>query len=357
MPHKTTLALTIISGFGLVSAPAFAQPSYLASLQLGGAGGCETQPPGTITAQGATPVQNSYGPTVHCDSFWGESIGSASARAAQGVIGIDVEHTWNGCNTFGCGPAGSLVGASASHEFDVVFGSPTNDPITVRMNLALLGNIQEMNEQYRRVLISASIGGTNSTGAFWQIVGDTIRQGMLASFAENTYSRFSTNEVSVPTNTPVRIILSMFSDNNRAYAEGGAVNFMQGLRLDSTLTGSVFSIVSTAPGVSASEITISGPDGNVINNRYAGDDQSCKSDLTTTGATLEGQSGFGMPDGNVDLDDLGYILTEWLGGTFVADLTTTGATLQGQSGFGIPDGTIDLDDLGYFLSEWLAGCV
>ncbi|MEM9065984.1 MAG: hypothetical protein AAGB51_10890 [Planctomycetota bacterium] len=36
-----------------------------------------------------------------------------------------------------------------------------------------------------------------------------------------------------------------------------------------------------------------------------------------------------------------------------ADLTTTGATLQGQPGFGIPDGTVDLDDLGFFLSIWL----
>lgn len=38
-----------------------------------------------------------------------------------------------------------------------------------------------------------------------------------------------------------------------------------------------------------------------------------------------------------------------------ADVTTTGSTLEGQAGYGEPDGNIDLDDLGYFLNLWLAG--
>ncbi|MEM9065835.1 MAG: choice-of-anchor Q domain-containing protein [Planctomycetota bacterium] len=38
-----------------------------------------------------------------------------------------------------------------------------------------------------------------------------------------------------------------------------------------------------------------------------------------------------------------------------ADVTTTGATLVGQPGFGVPDGTVDLDDLGFFLNLWLMG--
>ncbi|MEM9065385.1 MAG: alpha-amylase family glycosyl hydrolase [Planctomycetota bacterium] len=83
----------------------------------------------------------------------------------------------------------------------------------------------------------------------------------------------------------------------------------------------------------------------------------CNPDLTTTGATLEGQPGFGTPDGTLDLDDLGYYLGFWLlTDVGVADVTTTGATLEGQPGFGEPDGTVDLDDLGFFLSAWLAGC-
>ncbi|MEM9064101.1 MAG: carbohydrate-binding protein [Planctomycetota bacterium] len=79
-------------------------------------------------------------------------------------------------------------------------------------------------------------------------------------------------------------------------------------------------------------------------------------DLTTSGATLPGQPGFGTPDGVVTLDDLGYYLNIWLPGDIAADTTTTGATLAGQAGFGIPDGAVDLDDLGFYLGYWLAGC-
>ena len=35
-----------------------------------------------------------------------------------------------------------------------------------------------------------------------------------------------------------------------------------------------------------------------------------------------------------------------------ADITTTGATLPGQPGVGVPDGVVDLDDLGRFLNLW-----
>ncbi|MEM9064004.1 MAG: GC-type dockerin domain-anchored protein [Planctomycetota bacterium] len=81
-----------------------------------------------------------------------------------------------------------------------------------------------------------------------------------------------------------------------------------------------------------------------------------EADLTTTGATLPGQAGFGEPDGTADLDDLGYFLGFWLVGDPVGDVTTSGATLSGQPGFGISDGVVDLDDLGYFLTVWLPGC-
>ncbi|MEM9063862.1 MAG: GC-type dockerin domain-anchored protein [Planctomycetota bacterium] len=79
-------------------------------------------------------------------------------------------------------------------------------------------------------------------------------------------------------------------------------------------------------------------------------------DVTTEGATLPGQPGFGVPDGLTTLDDLGYYLNLWLVGNLEADLTTSGATLVGQPGFGVPDGLVELDDLGYFLNFWLVGC-
>ncbi|MEM9065399.1 MAG: GC-type dockerin domain-anchored protein [Planctomycetota bacterium] len=82
----------------------------------------------------------------------------------------------------------------------------------------------------------------------------------------------------------------------------------------------------------------------------------CIPDVTTTGATLEGQPGFGVPDGAADLDDLGFFLGLWLVGDLQTDFTTTGATLEGQPGFGVPDGAVDLDDLGFFVNLWLLGC-
>ncbi|MEM9065907.1 MAG: YncE family protein [Planctomycetota bacterium] len=83
----------------------------------------------------------------------------------------------------------------------------------------------------------------------------------------------------------------------------------------------------------------------------------CPADITTTGATLAGQFGFGVPDGVGDIDDLGYFLGAWLAMDLaVADVTSTGATLAGQTGFGEADQVVDLDDLGYFITLWLAGC-
>ncbi|MEM9066457.1 MAG: GC-type dockerin domain-anchored protein [Planctomycetota bacterium] len=82
----------------------------------------------------------------------------------------------------------------------------------------------------------------------------------------------------------------------------------------------------------------------------------CPADVTTTGATLRGQTGYAEPDGTIDLDDLGYFIGVWLMNDAASDLTTTGATLEGQPGFGEADGVVDLDDLGYFIGLWLAGC-
>ncbi|MEM9065869.1 MAG: GC-type dockerin domain-anchored protein [Planctomycetota bacterium] len=84
---------------------------------------------------------------------------------------------------------------------------------------------------------------------------------------------------------------------------------------------------------------------------------ACPGDLTTTGATLAGLPGFGVPDGIADLDDLGYYINAFVTNDLDrGDLTTSGATLEGQPGFGNPDGVLDLDDLGYFIGVWLAGC-
>ncbi|MEM9065390.1 MAG: hypothetical protein AAGB51_07855 [Planctomycetota bacterium] len=41
--------------------------------------------------------------------------------------------------------------------------------------------------------------------------------------------------------------------------------------------------------------------------------------------------------------------------SFSPNVTSTGATPPGQCGFGIADGTVNIDDLGFFLNFWLLG--
>ncbi|MEM9065982.1 MAG: hypothetical protein AAGB51_10880 [Planctomycetota bacterium] len=68
---------------------------------------------------------------------------------------------------------------------------------------------------------------------------------------------------------------------------------------------------------------------------------------STAGTPIDGD-GDGMPGGDL-------ILRYEHARASVGDITTTGATLPGQTGFGMPDGKVDLDDLGYYLTFWLTG--
>ena len=78
-------------------------------------------------------------------------------------------------------------------------------------------------------------------------------------------------------------------------------------------------------------------------------------DLTTTGAGV-GDSGFGVPDGEVTATDLQYFVNGWFADdTAIADLTTTGAG-EGDPGFGVPDGEVTATDLQYYVNLWFAGC-
>lgn len=82
----------------------------------------------------------------------------------------------------------------------------------------------------------------------------------------------------------------------------------------------------------------------------------CIADTTSTGAIAPGIANYGVSDGTVDLDDLGFYLNLWLAAHPRADVTSGNATLEGQRGFLQPDGLTNLGDLGLFLSSWLDGC-
>ncbi|MEM9065227.1 MAG: PEP-CTERM sorting domain-containing protein [Planctomycetota bacterium] len=85
--------------------------------------------------------------------------------------------------------------------------------------------------------------------------------------------------------------------------------------------------------------------------------------IDLTGWTLRDAQGISA-DGRTIVGDginpmgmqVGWIATIPPQACSIADVTTTGGTLPGQPGFGIPDARIDLDDLGFFLNVWLLGC-
>ncbi|MEM9065544.1 MAG: S8 family peptidase [Planctomycetota bacterium] len=88
----------------------------------------------------------------------------------------------------------------------------------------------------------------------------------------------------------------------------------------------------------------------------AATEQVCAADLTGPGGTLPGSVTFGVPDGETDLDDLGFFLNRWFALDLGhADLTTTG-TQPGTPRYARSDGKADLDDLGYYITLWLGAC-
>lgn len=67
------------------------------------------------------------------------------------------------------------------------------------------------------------------------------------------------------------------------------------------------------------------------------------------GADIDNGSGLGLPDGNVDISDLLYFLTQFEAGSKAADI-------DDGSGTGMPDCGVDIADLLYFLTRFEAGC-
>ncbi|MEM1331735.1 MAG: family 16 glycosylhydrolase [Planctomycetota bacterium] len=76
---------------------------------------------------------------------------------------------------------------------------------------------------------------------------------------------------------------------------------------------------------------------------------------TTTSGVNPGGTGYGLPDGNVDVSDITYYVERWLNGEVDADVTTSG-TNPGDAGYGEPDNGINTADLTFFVERWLAGC-
>ncbi|MEZ6233702.1 MAG: GC-type dockerin domain-anchored protein [Phycisphaerales bacterium] len=80
---------------------------------------------------------------------------------------------------------------------------------------------------------------------------------------------------------------------------------------------------------------------------------ACHADLTR--GAIQGQVGFGVPDGVLNNDDFFFFLSQFAAGNLAVADFTTGA-IQGQPGFGVPNGLITNDDFFYYLALFAAGC-
>lgn len=322
---KTRSFVALTSAF-IASATAHAEPPrYLCILTPSMT--CDQDVPDPIISDLTVPTQNSFGPFA-CTQFWGTGTVTASAFSSFGIVGVDIENDWNGCLAFGCGPGLLNISASATHEFEVIFSSPTSDPIDVRMNLYFNGNIQEDPGQYRRInaQVNASSGQFFS-GVFGQIDdpdAPEVRKGLLSQFNEITGLYVSTPEfTNIPVNVPVRFGLNLWVENAITLETGGAVNFARGMRLQ----GTPFTITGTAPGVSPDDIDVNSPGANIVNGTY--NSAACfASDVDGSGI--------------VDLGDLNIVL-----GNFGA---------SGVPGDTSGDGEVDLADLNLILSNFGADC-
>tara|TARA_R110000782_G_scaffold19101_4_gene52000 strand:- start:10209 stop:11177 length:969 start_codon:yes stop_codon:yes gene_type:complete len=289
---------------------------------------CTQQVPGSIVSDREVPTQNSFGPFV-CSQFWGDGIMTASAFSSFGIVGVDIENRWLGCAAFGCGPSLMQINSRASHEFDVVFSSPTDDPIGVRMNLHLSGNIQEDPGLYRVVIAQVQVNQSAFSGRFGQIDQPDqpdIREGMFASFDEITGLDYASPVIAnVPVNTPVRVTMSILVENASTLVTGGAVNFARGMRLQ----GTPFTVVETGPGVSPGDIVIDSPGANISGGSYGG--APCGVADTTP------------PYGQLNFFDVAEFITLFNAGDPRADLAE-------------PIGTLDFFDIAAFIDAYNVGC-
>ncbi|MFG0293548.1 MAG: hypothetical protein ACF8MJ_10425 [Phycisphaerales bacterium JB050] len=320
MKRNTLPAIAVaLSAAGLCQAE---DPRYYCVIEPSAV--CDEQVPEPIISDLNVPTQNSFGPFV-CSQFWGQGVMSGSSFSSYGIVGVDLENAWNGCASFGCGPNLLILSVTATHEFEVVFTSPTDDPIDVRMNLYYTGNIQEAS-LYRVINTRVTGPGAFFTGQFGQINDPDSPEfaiGLLTGFDEITGLYTSTPAMTVPTNTPVRFTMTMFVENAGTTVEGGAVNFARGMRLQST----PFTVTGTAPGVSPDDIVIDSPGANISGGVYGGAD-CYASDLDASG--------------QVDLGDLNLIL---------ANFGNTGGPGDTNG-----DGEVNLADLNLVLANFGSDC-
>jgi len=111
------------------------------------------------------------------------------------------------------------------------------------------------------------------------------------------------------------------------------------LVIDQADVDAIFAILETAQGDVNLDGVVDASDENIVNTNQG------LSPATYCDGDING-------DGVVDGADAAFFAAD----PCIGDVTTSGATIPGQPGFGVPDGVVDGDDLSFFIGFWQQGC-
>lgn len=190
-----------------------------------------------------------------------KNFGEVHGHVHAGSLGIYAHAYNNGLYA----PQRQEVGASFT--FDVMFASPTSDPVDVVMNLALSGTISPPGGFRSTVSVAAGAQGINpASGGQFSRSGTaspaTTSSGMLAGFVDDgSVQTISTAVMSVPVNVPVTMFIALstvqpYHNANPVIDFGHTVSLASG--------GDVFTLL----GPNAAGVTVDSVDAGIVDNQF-----------------------------------------------------------------------------------------
>lgn len=188
------------------------------------------------------------------------NFGEVHANIDPGSIGIYALTDNKGVG------AGQRQEVSASFDFDVVFSSPTSDPISTSLNLDLSGVVNPAFGALGGIQVLAGTTSMYGSGAYSENPqpGIVVSEDMLAGFVDDgTVNSVSTPVLNnIPVNTIVRFKIEL--DTFLTYGPGVQSTIEFGSTFSLTTSGDVFTIL----GPNAGDISVDSEDAGIVNNRY-----------------------------------------------------------------------------------------
>lgn len=218
----------------------------------------QTGPIETVGPQG-TPIDYDFG--YQGTYVAAANFGEVRADVNPGAIGIYARTINLG------GYAVQRQEVTASYTFDALFSSPTNDPISVILNLDLSGQIQAATGGGTvQVFVGTAnqAGIQRSLGTYDRNNGVITKDGMLSSFVDSGTKRtVSTGTfVQVPVNVPTGFEITLKTTQGYFPWENHVISF--GNTLNLTTLGDVFTIL----GPNAAAVRVDSVDAGIVDNRF-----------------------------------------------------------------------------------------